>query len=607
MSKRRSGKTAAEKEPEEAETPKESEEIEAPKEPEEAETPQEPKTTEEEPIEEKEPQIYLDTLGVESIAGIGPKTEIALVRNGIKTIEDIMQIKPADIYIKIGIPIHKLIEYQKKAERILQFEFDEAIIIALAENGYTMEQAILDDPEALMNILKRDRVEIMDFLSKLIQITMYLNAITCRTYSIAILRKQKMPQIISKGQVGLTLDDLSVIAIDGLGPIIESKMNTIGIKTLTDLVQVNPTAVYKAIKVPLHKLMEYRKKAQKILELELDDEIINKLAAKDYTIQQVVEASPESLRKITEMDKDTLTKFLENLIQVTMFLDATASRNNSVSILHRIKKAEKPEAPPPEAPKLDEVRYLGKDQILAKIYSTELESTILQLLRERARNKSEIIQILEGKKLKYSLTEINEAINLLVQTDLVQLEWFEGNFDVHLFLISDFGLFRMPAFKIMEEAEKKFPNPEVAERYLVRVAEYFSSYKANPEDNLLIAHQLRDSDVFVTLTLLRERIYPLEKFPKGFGQDKVDMVSIIEKMEKAGIVKIFQDETKKEWVMLFTDLQVPQFYPEYMMENIRKDIGDKAIKPDLAIKHLDLLELNYDTFFEIYNKFFKFD
>jgi hypothetical protein len=79
----------------------------------------------------------------------------------------------------------------------------------------------------------------------------------------------------------------------------------------------------------------------------------------------------------------------------------------------------------------------------------------LQLLRERARNKSEIIQILEQKKLKYSLAEVNEAINLLVQTELVQMEWFEGNFDVHLFLIGDFGLFRMPAFKIMAEAEKK--------------------------------------------------------------------------------------------------------------------------------------------------------
>jgi hypothetical protein len=298
-------------------------------------------------------------------------------------------------------------------------------------------------------------------------------------------------------------------------------------------------------------------------------------------------------------------EFLDNVVQVTMFLDAAVCRSNSVAILHKSKKQPvkiSPETPVEEA----EIRYLGKEQILAKIYSTELDYAVLKLLRERARNKIEIIKILEDKLMPCTSSQLNDVVDLLVQTETVQLEWFEGNFDVHLFLISDFAIFRTPALKIIEEAEKHLPTPMVSEKYLEEVARFFDKYKPNDEDNLKIAKLLRDPDIFVTLTLIRGRIYPLKKFPKGMG-DGVDMRSIIDKMIEGGIAKIFEDETRQEWVMLLTDLRAPQFYPEYMIENVRLDASEKVITPELAVKHLDLLELHYDTFYEIYSKFFNWD
>ncbi|HUY00236.1 MAG TPA: hypothetical protein VMV49_11815, partial [Candidatus Deferrimicrobium sp.] len=214
--------------------------------------------------------------------------------------------------------------------------------------------------------------------------------------------------------------------------------------------------------------------------------------------------------------------------------------------------------------------------------------------------------VLEDKLTPCTSSQLNDVVDLLVQTETVQLEWFEGNFDVHLFLISDFAIFRIPAPKIIEEAEKHLPTPLVSEKYLDDVAIFFDKYKPNDEDNLFIAKLLRDPDIFVTLTLIRGRIYPLKKFPKGMG-DGVDMRSIIDKMIEAGIVKIYEDETRQEWVMLLTDLRAPQFYPEYMIENIRGDATEKLITPELATRHLDLLELHYDTFYEIYSKFFSWD
>ena len=391
-------------------------------------------------------------------------------------------------------------------------------------------------------------------------------------------------------------------AIHGIDKKVKTKLNELGIITLHDLARVYPVAIYKAAKIPMYKLMEWRKKAVMILTLKLDEEILDTLAEKEYTIEQTIEEDPDKIRNIVKLPKEEVVEFLDDVVQVAMFLNTATCQNNSVSVL-RVKTPLEIES---EAGiEYDEVRYLGKEQILAKIYSTELDYTILSLLRERARNKSEILKILENRLMNAKLSEINDVIDLMVQCELVNLEWFEGNFDVHLFLISDYTIFRTPVHKVIAECEKNRPSPLVAEQYLTAVREVFDSYKPNYDDNLLIAELLRDPDIYVTLTLLRNRMYPLKKFPKGMKGEGVDMLTIIQKMEKAGLLKIIKDETKEDWVLLLTDLRAPQFYPEYLIESIRIDSEEKKVSPQMAVKHLDLLELHYDTFSEIYAQFFK--
>ncbi|MFX1294113.1 MAG: helix-hairpin-helix domain-containing protein [Promethearchaeota archaeon] len=555
----------------------------------------------------------LNNLSIETIDGIGPKVTNKLKEIKINTLEDLMQANPTEIYQEVKIPVHKVMEYQKKAEKILELELDDEILNALTARKYTIEQTIEENPKKLIEITKRDKDQIKEFLDKVMQVTMFLDANTCRTNSIGILhRAEKKPAEVPKeppkpplGKPKLTLDTLSVETVDGIGPKIEDKLRGVGIRTLDHLSRANPVGLYKLVKLPIHRMMEYRKKAQMILQLELDGKIIDTLEEKDYTIEKAIEEDPEIIRKMTGRDKEQVMDFIENVVQITMFLDANTCRTNSVGILHKSKKEEKPEA---EVPEYEEIRYLGKDQILAKIYSTELAYTVLKLLRERARNKTEIQKIIENKLMKVSLRELNDVIDLLVQTELVQLEWFEGNFDVHLFLISDFAIFRTPAFKIIKEIEKHLPTPLVAQKYLKASAKYFDEYKPTSEDNLFIAELLRDPDIFVTLTLLRDSMYPLKKFPKGgFGDSKINLRSIIDRMIDAGIAIVIPDETKKEWVLLLTDIRVPQFYPEYMLENIRQGVSEHRINDELALKHLDLLEIHYDTFYEIYSKFFVFD
>ncbi|NVM55356.1 MAG: hypothetical protein HWN66_16735 [Candidatus Helarchaeota archaeon] len=400
-----------------------------------------------------------------------------------------------------------------------------------------------------------------------------------------------------------TLDNLSVEAIDGLGPKITAKFEGIGVKTIEDLTKANPFALYAKVKLPVHRFIEYRKKAQRILLLDFDKEILNSLADKDYTIEKAIEEEPKVIEDITGKNRKTVHDFLENVVEITMYLDAITCRANSVAILHRAKP--KPVEPPtePTVPIEEEIEFLGREQMLAYIHANEIERNILDLLRKRARNKADILSHLEAKEIPCTAHKLNEVLDYFVRAELVQMEWFKGNYDVHLFLISDFALFRSPAEKIVAEAKKGLPTKEVADKYLEEITEYFNTYRPNPGDNILLAEDILNPDVFVTVVLLREQSYPFKKFPKGFGE--IDMQTIIKALEMDGLVTIIPDETKRDWVLLKTDISIPQYYPEYMIDNIRADMQEKIIKPEAAIKHLDLLEIHYDTFFEIYSKFLK--
>ena len=64
-------------------------------------------------------------------------------------------------------------------------------------------------------------------------------------------------------------------------------------------------------------------------------------------------------------------------------------------------------------------------------------------------------------------------------------------------------------------------------------------------------------------------------------------------MEEDNIITIVKDKKKTEWVFLLSDPITQTFYPEYMIEQIRKDRMSGLLKKEVAVKHLELLENVY--------------
>jgi hypothetical protein len=241
---------------------------------------------------------------------------------------------------------------------------------------------------------------------------------------------------------------------------------------------------------------------------------------------------------------------------------------------------------------LDRLKNLSKEQRLAQIYSSEKARTILEALQERALSRRELQGIIE-EKLQKIIPNLEYILDPFIKTGLVMQDWVEGDTDITLFLLTDFAIFRTPVAKLVEDAKKNLPTPQLATKYLEEVSGFFTNYKPSLEDNLKIARTMMNPDNYDYITLFRERAYPISKIPKGPGESLNEIGSFLKGMEDDGILKVIKDEKGTDWVFLLTDVIAHTFYPEYLIEKIRKDRMEGKLKKDVAIKHLEFLEQVY--------------
>lgn len=241
---------------------------------------------------------------------------------------------------------------------------------------------------------------------------------------------------------------------------------------------------------------------------------------------------------------------------------------------------------------LERLKNLSKEQRMAQIYSSKKGRAILTILQEKAILRKDLLTNLEIE-LNKAIPNIEFSLDPFIKTGLVKQDWIEGESDISLFLLSDFTILRVPPLKLIEDAKNNLPTPELAKKYLNEVTTFFKKYKPNFEDNLIIARNMIDPDKYDYITLFRDRAYPLNKLPKGPGESIEKVGNFLKPLEDNQIIKVIKDSKDTLWVFLLTDIVTHTFYPEYLIEKIRKYRMDGKLKKNLAIKHLELLEVAY--------------
>ncbi|MFX1556682.1 MAG: hypothetical protein ACFFC9_05470, partial [Promethearchaeota archaeon] len=223
---------------------------------------------------------------------------------------------------------------------------------------------------------------------------------------------------------------------------------------------------------------------------------------------------------------------------------------------------------------LERLKNLSKEQRMAQIFSSARLRSILEMLQERAYSRGELRNLIEEKTGRF-ISNLEIALDPFIKTDIIKQDWIEGDTDTTLFLLSDFTIMRAPAEKLVESARKNLPTPELATRYLEEVSKFFSTYDPYFEDNLKVARNMINPDKYDFITLFREKAYPINKIPKGSGESFEQIRVFLQTLEDDKIITSIKDSTGMEWIFLLTDPIAHTFYPEYLIENIRKDISEK--------------------------------
>ena len=241
---------------------------------------------------------------------------------------------------------------------------------------------------------------------------------------------------------------------------------------------------------------------------------------------------------------------------------------------------------------LERLKNLTKEQRLAQIYVSEKGRTILEILQEKPLSRKEL-QGLLGEKLNKLISNIEITLDPFIKTGLIKQDWVEGDSDISLFLLKDFSFFRSPVTKLIKDAKKNLPTPTLATKYIEEVTKFFTNYHPTLEDNVRIAQNMMNPDKYDYITLFRERAYPLNKIPRGPGESIEEVGGFLKSMVDDNIIIVLKDEKNLDWVLLFTDVVAHTFYPEYLIEKIRKDSVEGKLNKNIAIKHLDFLEETY--------------
>ncbi|MBY9021415.1 MAG: hypothetical protein KGD67_10170 [Candidatus Lokiarchaeota archaeon] len=241
---------------------------------------------------------------------------------------------------------------------------------------------------------------------------------------------------------------------------------------------------------------------------------------------------------------------------------------------------------------IERLKNLTKEQVMAQIYNSEKGRLILEILQEKPRSKKDLHSLLEEKTGKF-IPNIDILLSHFVKTDLVRQDWIKGDPDISLFLLSDFIIARRPVNKLIDDAKKGVPNAYLANKYLEIVSSYFSNYTPTEEDSLKIAGHMINPDVFDYVVLFREKSYPINKVPRGPGETFDKVKTFLATLEADNIIKIIKDQSDVEWIFLVTDITALVFYPEYLIENIRKAVSEDILKKESAVRHLELLEQIY--------------
>ncbi|HME54208.1 MAG TPA: hypothetical protein VKM55_18430 [Candidatus Lokiarchaeia archaeon] len=252
---------------------------------------------------------------------------------------------------------------------------------------------------------------------------------------------------------------------------------------------------------------------------------------------------------------------------------------------------------------------ISDEQRVASLYDNEVREHILSKLAERACSRNELENWLRDE-YNIAAIDLQGLLAPFFKTGIAKqsYESVKGKRkELYYFLIKDVYLFRIPPKKIVDAFKRgKVQELDGTETgYYDEVKEFFEDYELTTTEINKLGVLLAIPNIYKIVTLLREEVYEMDEFRIDFMEKFNYMPSnfnyLLKLLEKNNIIKIYKKGAKKI-LALKSDIQYQFFFPEYLVDNIRKAWRDDLIDKNIALKHLTMLRDEYlENFMKVAN------
>ncbi|MHA1377788.1 MAG: hypothetical protein ACTSRG_05345 [Candidatus Helarchaeota archaeon] len=243
--------------------------------------------------------------------------------------------------------------------------------------------------------------------------------------------------------------------------------------------------------------------------------------------------------------------------------------------------------------KMPKFLSLTDEQRFSFIFKNPTRVLILRKLTEGAIIK-EVLRKWLSDRVGYDILDLDGLLMPFIKTNILKEFKIPTEISAEtecLFLIKDVFFMRTPAEKMMKKYGKKSKSKTaIFKNYKDEVHRFFKKYKLEERDSRECSQFFSDPDFYSVITALRDDGQELESLIKNVKLDANMVNSIIKNLRNAKMVKEIKDSNGKKIIYLLNDIAYPTFFPEYMIDSIRRRWGERNISQTLALQHLQLLK-----------------
>jgi hypothetical protein len=201
-----------------------------------------------------------------------------------------------------------------------------------------------------------------------------------------------------------------------------------------------------------------------------------------------------------------------------------------------------------------------------------------------------------SKEIGEEITDIEGLLGPLRKTELIEEINISKGKKVQLefvFLIRDIAVIRTPHINLFKAAKAGQVPADLRDKYVDETVKFFKEYRITPQDAIITANAISDPDMYAIIKALREEYLLKAEISSKIGREIANLDKILKKMAEDHIITAVKDKKDRIWLLLLSDIVFPQFFPEYMVDVIRRRWKEGTIQKEIALKHLELLRAEY--------------